>query len=89
MSNSFVWMAVGADAVDEIQITAIHWRCEMFNETGKVSESTGIFSLSEPITVEVFSGMDVTAMQQLIFANVNQSEIESALEQTALEGAQA
>ena len=55
MSNTFVWMATRADAVDESQITGIHWQCELFNETGKAAENTGSFSLLEPISIQDFS----------------------------------
>lgn len=79
MSNIFVWVVTKCDSIDQIDISTIYWSCEKFDESGKVGESVGSFTLNNPINFEDFAKLTSNDLQNLIFEYVDKSAVEAAI----------
>ena len=80
MNNTFVWMIYETQGSEEAGISGASWRCEQFNEEGKVNETTGSFVIASPIPIEDFASLTIEEMRDLIFANVDKEAVEAELQ---------
>ena len=79
MSNTFVWMIYETQGSEEAGISGASWQCERFGEEGKANETSGVFAIDPAIPVEDFASMEIDALRDLIFANVDKEAIEAEL----------
>ena len=80
MNTQFLWTIAHAEAGEDQAISAIHWRCERFDETGKSGEKTGVAQIEPSIPVSDFAEYGHEEQVGLIKNLVDTESVEDSFE---------
>lgn len=75
--TQYVWSFPSAIG-DGTNITGLNWLCQKMPDTGSTTQSTGTVTFT-PIHYQDFATKQYQDLCNLVFATVNQSQIESQL----------
>jgi hypothetical protein len=79
MSTVYVWTVTETGPFDSDTIETMKWKCEKIDDGGNIVENSGDVTLTDSISVETFKTFNYEQVNNVLFENINKTEIESAL----------